>query len=604
MIVPMSKVYVAAGAADRRRLLNALGRLGIVHLAPVDPAKAVADEKTLAAIDHLGRAIQVLSEVAPSGRRVELAAERAAEEVLNIQRTLAERRGRLSALHRQHEQLAIWGDVRLEQLQQLAAAGLNVRFVTVHPKQLPELQAECVQVLTRLAGRGVLVALVDHGEPAALPAGVAELPIPTTDRPAIRAEAARIDRELKQAAGRLADLTGLLPQMEAARKKLQRQAAFAVATGGALADENLFAVQGWLPAEQAEALPEALTEQGVSAAVTSQPAGPEDSPPTLLRAPRWARPAEALLRALGTIPGYREQDVSPAFMLALPIFAAMLISDAGYGMLFLLVPALFYRKLTAKLGKGLVHLLMVFGAAAVVWGIVTGSYFGVGPAEMIKAGGLWAALGKAMSVPKLFSVEITDKSQHILMRISFLLAAIHLSSAHLWRAVLKFPDIRFLSSVGWAVTLWGTYGLVKRLVLNDPFYGTVYPYLVLGGLALAVAFASPRKYVIDGVVLGALNSIFPAVATFGDTISYLRLMAIGLAGSVLATKFNSMTLGIGFLPVSVPLLLMAHLLNIGLVLIALLAHGVRLNILEFSVNLGMEWSGYPYEPFTERSEET
>jgi V/A-type H+-transporting ATPase subunit I len=604
MIVPMSKVYVAASTADRRGLLNALGHLGVVHLAPVDPTKAVADEKTLATIDHLGRAIQILSEIAPSGRPIERATDQAAQEILDIQRGLAERRSRLANLHRQHEQLAVWGDVRLEQLQQLTAAGLKLRFVTVPAKHLSELRAECVQVLGRLAGKTMLVALADRGEPAALPAEVAELPIPTADRPAIRAEAARINEEIQQAAGRLADLAGLLPQMEAARKKLQRQAAFAVAAGGALAGEDLFAVQGWVPADQAEGLAEALAEQGVPAAVTSQPVEAEDSPPTLLRAPRWARPAEALLKLLGTFPGYREQDVSPAFMIALPIFASMLIGDAGYGLLFLLVPALFYRRLTAKLGKGLVHLPMVFGATALVWGVITGSYFAFGPAEMIQAGGVWASVGKALGRLKLFSVDFSEESRTLLMRISFFLAVIHLSSAHLWRASLKFPDIRFLSSVGWAATLWGVYGLVKMLVLKDAFLGTLYPYLAFGGLAMAMAFASPRKYIIDGVVLGALNSIFPAIATFGDTISYVRLMALCLASSALAINFNKMALDIGILPVSVPLLVITHSLNVALMLIALLAHGVRLNILEFSTNFGMEWSGYPYQPFTERLEES
>ena len=306
---------------------------------------------------------------------------------------------------------------------------------------------------------------------------------------------------------------------------------------------------------------------------------------------------------LGTLPGYREQDVSGAFMIALPIFAAMLIGDAGYGLLFLLVPVLFRRRMAAKVGTGLTHLLMVFGVMAVIWGVLTGSYFGFSPGGMIQAGGIGAPVGKALSIPKLLSVEMTEESQNTLKRISFLLAVIHLSSAHLWRAVLKFPDIRFLSSVGWASALWGVYGLVKTLVLNDPFRGTVYPYLALGGLALAMAFASPRKYVIDGIALGALNSIFPAIATLGDTISYVRLMAICLAGSVLAVTFNRMILGIKFLPVSVPLLIIAHTMNIGMAMIALLAHGVRLNVLEFSVNLGMEWSGYPYEPFAESIEE-
>ena len=58
--------------------------------------------------------------------------------------------------------------------------------------------------------------------------------------------------------------------------------------------------------------------------------------------------------------------------------------------------------------------------------------------------------------------------------------------------------------------------------------------------------------------------------------------------------------GIGFI-VGGLILVFGHLLNIGLGMIALFAHGVRLNMLEFSNNLGMTWSGYPFKPFAKKN---
>jgi V/A-type H+-transporting ATPase subunit I len=81
---------------------------------------------------------------------------------------------------------------------------------------------------------------------------------------------------------------------------------------------------------------------------------------------------------------------------------------------------------------------------------------------------------------------------------------------------------------------------------------------------------------------------------FSDEISYVRLMAVGLASSVLAVSFNEMAAETGVIQPVV--LVLAHLLNFALAMIALFAHGVRLNMLEFSNNLGMEWSGYAYDP--------
>jgi V/A-type H+-transporting ATPase subunit I len=88
----------------------------------------------------------------------------------------------------------------------------------------------------------------------------------------------------------------------------------------------------------------------------------------------------------------------------------------------------------------------------------------------------------------------------------------------------------------------------------------------------------------------------PILGTFSDIMSYVRLMAVGLAGSVLASSFNDLAVGAGPI-LMVPILIFGHGLNIGLCLIALFAHGVRLNVLEFSNNFGLEWSGYPYQPF-------
>jgi V/A-type H+-transporting ATPase subunit I len=143
------------------------------------------------------------------------------------------------------------------------------------------------------------------------------------------------------------------------------------------------------------------------------------------------------------------------------------------------------------------------------------------------------------------------------------------------------------------------YGIVKAFVLQDPFVGTCYPYLLIVGGAMAILFAEPSRNVLKMFALGLANFPLSAISTFGDTASYLRLMAIGLAGSVLAVTFNTMTADLWW-PARIPILMVAHALNVGLSIVALFAHGVRLNMLEFSSNLGMQWSGYAYEPFSNR----
>ena len=115
MIVKMNKIYVAARAGDRDELLHTLAELGMVHIHPVDPATAIADEKMVADLEQLRLALQMLSQISPTGLPPEISPVEAAAESLGIQRNSAELTTRLTALHKGYEQLSLWGDVRLEE---------------------------------------------------------------------------------------------------------------------------------------------------------------------------------------------------------------------------------------------------------------------------------------------------------------------------------------------------------------------------------------------------------------------------------------------------------------------------------------------------------
>jgi V/A-type H+-transporting ATPase subunit I len=195
------------------------------------------------------------------------------------------------------------------------------------------------------------------------------------------------------------------------------------------------------------------------------------------------------------------------------------------------------------------------------------------------------------------TVDMQPDSRNLLMRISFALGLVHLGGAHLLRAKANFPHLRFLGNVGWALFLVGMYGLVKTFVLKDPFAGTAFPHFLWCGAVLAILFAHPSRNLLKSLGLGLANFPLSAIGTFGDTVSYVRLMAVGLAGSALAVAFNDMALRAGSWMAAVPILILGHGLNIALCIVSLFAHGVRLNMLEFSSNLGMQWSGHPYKPF-------
>jgi V/A-type H+-transporting ATPase subunit I len=593
MIARMVKVFVAARAGERNRLLTALGRLGVVHLTPVDPARAVPDAETTAAIDRLRRAIQILAEVEPRGFPPEISPPAAADEALRIQRESVERTNRLAGLHLQMEQLSLWGETRLEDFVALRAAGVNVQFFAVPKKSFGEVRAACIEALGPWPGRRVLVAAVGRGDEIVTPEGSEPLPLPTRDRPGIRAEAAEIDRALAADAEKLATLAPLATDIEKELASLREKSAWTIATRSALDDPHLYALQGWTPAHQADSVPDGLAAAGVDAAVQVFEPATGEEPPTLIRYNWFTRPMKGLFDILGTVPGYGEFDVSAMFMIFLPVFSAILISDTGYGLLYLLLPAIFYRKMAAAGAEALAQLVMVIGACSVIWGVLTCSIFGFDYS---------CVFGRT---EPFIPVSMKKESMDLMMWVSITLGAVHLSLAHLWKAKAAFPKISFLSEVGWAVWLWGMFGLVAYFLLKaewNPNQFPYYQYLLYIGGGLAIIFAAPDRNPLKMIGLGLANFPLSAIGTFGDTVSYVRLMAIGLAGSTLAMAFNDMG---GPLPwyAMIPILMAGHAMNTALSIISLFAHGVRLNMLEFSNNLGMQWSGYAYEPFTKHHSE-
>ena len=204
MIVPMSKVYVVARQRDRDRLLATLAELGMVHLVPVDADRAVADDTMLRRLDALKQALQMLSGVQPAGATPDISAMDAAHEALEIHRRSVEGRNRLAALYHQLEQIAIWDNLRLDDVRSLREAGVPLQFYSVPVTEVDAVEADCVADVADLPGRRTMVGVVDLNESARLPESATALPLPPRDAPSIREEA----RELAAARVHLAGAVG------------------------------------------------------------------------------------------------------------------------------------------------------------------------------------------------------------------------------------------------------------------------------------------------------------------------------------------------------------------------------------------------------------
>jgi V/A-type H+/Na+-transporting ATPase subunit I len=588
MIVRMKKVTIAVLASTSTQTLEDLRGLGILHVkrsqtAPSDDIQALSHR-----IERVESAIDVL------GSRGNLAGERetphpppGAEEVLEKETRRREIMERLGVISLERERLSPLGDFSLRDLQTLSQSGLTVKLYQCRPRQLKETPIPVPHAWVGSEGSIRYILAVDERD-FDLP--FEEMALPEKDLKALDREAAHLEKERSGIEEELGLATPTLPSLRKTALDLREELEFAQVVAGMGRHGEIQTLQGFCPAEEVRRIHGGARHKGWGLLVEDIPA--EEEAPTLIRNPFWIRIIQPVYRFLGTLPGYGEFDVSFWFLASLSLFFAMLVGDGGYGVFFFLVTFLLRRRFS----NGPVELFVlfyVFSTATILWGLLSGTWFGI---EAFSRSPLlrWAI------IPSLYSYA---DNQEFMIRLCFTLGVLHLTIAHLVKGTRKIRSLSVLSELGWIAILWGLFFLADYLVLGKPMPALT-PYLLLSGVFLAAVFSNPRKSLLRSALAGFADLPLRIINSFSDLVSYIRLFAVGYATLVVATSFNQMAAGIGWeFSWGIPAFLIAllgHGMNLLLALMAVIVHGVRLNMLEFSSHLGMGWTGYRYDPFRRR----
>jgi V/A-type H+-transporting ATPase subunit I len=578
MIAPMRKVLVAGRTLEKRDVLEAVRRAGVVHVEPVAPRElpalpAVREELALA-----DRALSILetATLPPDRCAPEHTPPVLIERILAIAGSLEACRGSRQALLEERDRVAPWGRLGLEDLRALQAAGLHVELLASPVGPDPEVRAEARQLAGR--GDGEQFWVVVSRRAIAVEAPARRVPLPARDVEAVDRALAALDKEEARLTGELASFASCRRDLAGYRLRLRDQARFLEVEAGLHDAGEVFVLRGWVPAQEAGSLSAALAGGKAPSALQITEPAEDDQPPTHFQNAAWCQPIETLYRLLGVFPGYREKDISSVFLPALTIFAGMLIAAAGYAICALLVIAAAYRPLVARgTPRAVLHLALILCGGVLAVGALTNTWFGE-------------------SLIRLTPFEASaEQSQGLLQRLCFLLGAVHLSIARVLRVWGRPIRLSALAEAGWLLFIWAMLALVNTLVLGAPPPRWMVPVFQLS-LGLVLAFTAPSRNPLTTVGRGLAAIALNAISFLSDIISYIRLWAVGLAGGILAASFNEIA---GSLPLAAASLVLvpAHMLNLALGLVAVLAHGIRLNLLEFSNQVGMEWSGREYQPF-------
>jgi V/A-type H+/Na+-transporting ATPase subunit I len=606
MIAPMKHVFIIVMEREKETAVRALRKLGVIHPEPLEGHGATFEQLSNAKI-RVEKACSLLSDF--KVKQASLAfnlgeAVTFSEQVIAMNEAIKSINDAIIAKTTEIERIQTWGDFDPALFAGLADDGIALRLVEIPSKKLDSLPEDLDYILiANLKGQSRILLLARRD---------LELPEDTLEFIPSDRSLGQHQKELgelrQQAAAKRTELTEYASRanaLQTALRALEAQITFEKLSSGMDNDGPVSWFAGWIPEKDEAALRETAAREGWGLLI-DEPLQ-DEMPPTKIENPAAIRMVQPIFDFLGTVPNYREYDISGLFLFFFAFFFAIIFGDGGYGSL-LFLAGLFLLIRERRAGKQAsqgIRLLLFMSGATVVWGVLTGTWFGID----------WNSLPdilRQITVPWIANGN-PEAGENIKV-LCFVIGLTQLGIAHVKNFLRDWPSPRLIAQIGQIGMLAGIFFLVLNLVISPARFPLPEwaPASIGIGFALNFLFANfddssslPRGF-IKGV-LDSLKNIVPVllgvVNIFADVVSYIRLWAVGLAGLAISQTVNNMAgplLGSFVLFAGgVFLLLFGHGLNLVMALLSVIVHGVRLNMLEFSSHLGMEWSGYKYEPFAD-----
>lgn len=397
-------------------------------------------------------------------------------------------------------------------------------------------------------------------------------------------------------------------------------------------DGQLFVVSGWVPVDELEKIYNLCKENQVY--YTEVKPEKEDKVPTFLKNQGLPRVGEDLVHIYDT-PSENDNDPSLWVLAFFTLFFSIIIGDAGYGLIFLLIALYFWRKFPGI--KGFKRRFLVLGTTlslgCIAWGVLSNNYFAIqlsidNPLRKVSLM-QWLVEKKVAyhmnsrddvyeewvkKYPQIkdqsdpFQVLSTVKEEkkghviypmyskfadQIIMELTLFIASIHICIS-MGRYLL-----RNWAMGGWILFIIGAY-LYIPVHLN---YTSLVQFVF--GISKPVAKSVGHDLMFVGIIAAALLALIQhrfkgllelatVIQIVSDILSYLRLYALGLAGGIMAATINEMAMGMP-LVIGFVLLFFSHAFNMALGIMGGVIHGLRLNFLEW-YHYSFEGGGKVFKP--------
>ena len=395
---------------------------------------------------------------------------------------------------------------------------------------------------------------------------------------------AALEKERQEIEQRIAGLGGkretLLEASDRAAIALRREEAKSRLVG----TDKVFLLEGWLPADRCAEIEKTL--KPFTCAIETREPTEDEYPqvPVQLKNNKLTRPLN-MVTEMYSLPAYGTLDPNPLMAPFFILFYGIMMADMGYGLLMMIASVIISKKYRPKGTSGeLFSLLGLCGISTFIMGALTGGFFGDFLTQLVAI----VSRGTVFALPKLF--DPLDDLTMILIG-SMALGMVQIVTGMAISLIEKCKRKKFLDAFFEEITWWIVFIGIALLALGK---GAAVLYV-----GCALVLLGP---IVQGKGWGKLTGVFGSLYNhvtgyFGDILSYTRLMALMLAGSVIAQVFNMLAAMPGNVIAFIIISMLGNAMNFGLNLLGCYVHDLRLQCLEFFNKFYVD-GGKPFRPMT------
>ena len=395
-------------------------------------------------------------------------------------------------------------------------------------------------------------------------------------------------------------------ELKLAADRVSVQIALAEAEDRLCSTDKVLVMEGWIPAEKEKELGEVFDRFGCAWEAVDPAEDEYPRVPVQLKNNKFTN-ALNMVTNMYSLPAYGSRDPNPLMAPFFILFYGLMMADMGYGIIMIIAALVAMKKIKPRGGTlAFCQLLLYGGISTFVMGALTGGFFGNAP-EIIA--GMFGSTWKGL--PYLFSPV---RDSNMVLYGAMVLGLLHLNTGmavnfqEKWRRGDKAGAI-FEEGSQWVILVGGVLLGLQMLIFKDA------AVLHTAGLAVIIVgvvmllYGSTRGATGFGKITAPFSCLYNTLTGwFGDVLSYSRIMALMLAGGVVAQVFNTiaaMPSKNGVTPVSglifIVVFLIGHALNFALNLLGCFVHDLRLQCLEFFGKFYQD-GGKPFMPLRIRTQ--